>query len=272
MDVTYRATRDLILRTENFGPAQNFYGNLLGLTVAYRSADLMGYEAGSLRIYVERSTPERGSPHGPVFEFLVPDFERARAAMLAAGCSIVEEDAAAPHCYVRDPFGLVFNIRRESASKPAAYEELNERLRALIAGERDGLANSANLAALLFECLRDVNWAGFYWLRAQELVLGAFQGRSACVRIARGRGVCGTAAASRATIVVPNVHDFPGHIACDAASRSEIVVPLLRGTRVLGVLDLDSPRLQRFDPEDAAGLEGLAKVFLDGSDLERLTD
>ena len=272
MDVPYRATRDVILRTEKFEPARNFYENLLGLTVAYRSADLMGYEAGSLRFYVERSNPELGSPHGPVFEFLVPDLGRARAILLAAGSSIVEEDSAAPRCYIRDPFGLVFNVRRESASKSALYQELTERLRALIAGERDGLANSANLAALLFECLPEVNWAGFYWVRASELVLGAFQGKSACVRIAQGRGVCGTAVVNRATVVVPNVHEFPGHIGCDSASRSEIVVPLMRATRALGVLDLDSPRLQRFDDEDAAGLERLVNVLLDGSDFARLTD
>ena len=125
-------------------------------------------------------------------------------------------------------------------------------------GERDPWANAANAAALLFECVAEINWAGFYFLRGGELVVGPFQGRIACVRIPLGSGVCGTAAARRATLVVPDVHAFPGHIACDAASNSEIVVPLVAGGRLLGVLDVDSTRPDRFGPDDARLLESLA--------------
>ncbi|MEV0356404.1 GAF domain-containing protein [Nocardia sp. NPDC050697] len=124
------------------------------------------------------------------------------------------------------------------------------------------MANSANLAALIFHALPDLNWAGFYFTRGGELVVGPFQGKPACVRIAWGRGVCGTAAATGETQVVPDVHAFPGHIACDADSRSEIVIPLRRGGAVIGVLDLDSPKPGRFDEVDRAGLEGLAAVFV----------
>jgi len=142
------------------------------------------------------------------------------------------------------------------------YAALASQLAALLAGERDFIANAANTAALLYAELPAVNWVGFYRLVDGELVLGPFQGRVACVRIPLGRGVCGTAAARRATVRVPDVHAFPGHIACDAASRSEIVVPLLKDGRLLGVLDLDSPRPGRFDAADQAGLEKLADVFL----------
>jgi GAF domain-containing protein len=128
----------------------------------------------------------------------------------------------------------------------------------VFAGERDPWANAANAAALVFESLPDLNWAGFYFLRGGELVVGPFQGRVACVRIPLGRGVCGTAAARRATLVVPDVHAFPGHIACDSASNSEIVVPLIDGDRLVGVLDVDSPRLDRFAADDARLLEALA--------------
>lgn len=128
----------------------------------------------------------------------------------------------------------------------------------LFAGERDPWANAANAAALLFERLPDLNWAGFYFLRGGELVVGPFQGRVACVRIALGTGVCGSAAARRATVIVPDVHAFPGHITCDAASRSEIVVPLTADGRLIGVLDLDSPSLARFGAADAALLEPFA--------------
>ena len=154
--------------------------------------------------------------------------------------------------------------------KAAAYRELNEQLAALFADERDGLANSANLAALLYQLLPDLNWAGLYFLRGTELVLGPFQGKVACVRIALDRGVCGTAARERRTIVVPDVHDFPGHIACDAASRSEIVVPLLNGDALLGVLDLDSPLQARFDQDDATGLATAVQLLLAHSDMSRL--
>jgi GAF domain-containing protein len=155
-------------------------------------------------------------------------------------------------------------------SKAAAYHELNERFTALLAGERDGLANSANLTALLFQALPQINWVGFYFLRGDDLVLGPFQGKVACVRIAIGRGVCGTAAQRRETVIVPDVHAFPGHIACDSASRSEIVVPLLHGQELLGVLDLDSPDLARFDSDDADGLNSLAHQLLHKSDWQRL--
>jgi|SRR5579883_562724 len=156
--------------------------------------------------------------------------------------------------------------------KTALYPELRLQLAGLLEGERDGLAQCANLCALLFERLADVNWVGFYFSRAGDLVLGPFQGKVACVRIPWGRGVCGTAAARRATLIVPDVHEFPGHIACDAASRSEIVVPLLRAGTLYGVLDLDSPDLARFDDADAAGLEALVADLLAGVDLTRYAD
>ena len=152
-------------------------------------------------------------------------------------------------------------------SKSELYSELAAQSRALFEGERDATANSANLAALIFNTLPDINWAGFYWLKDDGLVLGPFQGKPACVRIALGKGVCGTAARDRRTLVVPDVHEFPGHIACDSASRSEIVVPIVRGNRVFGVLDLDSSKLARFDAEDARGLEGLVAAYLEASDL-----
>ena len=157
-------------------------------------------------------------------------------------------------------------------AKADAYRELNAQLKAVLAGERDGLANTANMAALLYQALPGLNWAGFYFLRDGGLVLGPFQGKVACIRIALGRGVCGAAAQKRETIVVPDVEKFPGHIACDHASRSEIVVPLLKDGRLLGVLDLDSPQLARFDAEDAAGLQAMVQLLLDGSDLSRLAD
>lgn len=148
-------------------------------------------------------------------------------------------------------------------NKPALYAELALQAEALLHGERDRVANAANLAALIWHRLPDLNWAGFYFCRdGGELVLGPFQGKPACVRIAIGKGVCGTAAATRQTQVVEDVHAFPGHIACDAASNSEIVVPLLRDGEVLGVLDLDSPRHARFDDDDRAGLERLAALWV----------
>lgn len=156
-----------------------------------------------------------------------------------------------------------------AGSKTGLYAHLHEQATGLLAGERDFLANSANLAALIFHTLPDLNWAGFYWMKGGELVLGPFQGKPACVRIALGRGVCGTAAKEKCTIVVPDVHAFPGHIACDSASRSEVVVPVIAGGRVLGVLDLDSPSPARFDAEDARGLEALVAAFLLATDLPR---
>jgi L-methionine (R)-S-oxide reductase len=154
--------------------------------------------------------------------------------------------------------------------KAAAYRELQGQLTALLAGERNALANSANTCALLYEGLPNLNWAGFYFLHGRELVLGPFQGKVACVRIALGKGVCGTAADRRGTLIVPDVDAFPGHIACDAASRSEIVVPLIQDGQLLGVLDLDSFQLNRFDQEDATGLNGIVSVLLQSSDLRRL--
>ena len=148
------------------------------------------------------------------------------------------------------------------------HAQFLEQARALVAGERDFTANAANLASLVFHTLPDLNWAGFYWMKQGELVLGPFQGKPACVRIALGRGVCGTAARERRTIVVPDVNAFPGHIACDAASASEVVVPVIAGSRVLGVLDLDSPLRGRFDEADARTLEALVRVFLESTDLE----
>jgi GAF domain-containing protein len=152
--------------------------------------------------------------------------------------------------------------RYEFRDKAADYAQLAEELSGLLHGESDLTANAANTAALLFDALPDINWAGFYFLKGGELVVGPFQGKPACVRIALGRGVCGTAAAERRTIVVRDVEEFPGHIACDAASRSEIVIPLIAGSELVGVLDIDSPNLARFDEADARGLERLAAIFL----------
>jgi L-methionine (R)-S-oxide reductase len=145
----------------------------------------------------------------------------------------------------------------------AAYDELARDLAALLSGERDFIANAANTAALIYDALPGLNWAGFYLYKSGELVLGPFQGKPACVRIAIGKGVCGTAAARRETVVVEDVHAFPGHIACDSASNSEVVIPLLLHGELLGVLDLDSPNLARFAGVDARGLERLAKIFVE---------
>jgi GAF domain-containing protein len=151
---------------------------------------------------------------------------------------------------------------RASSDKADLYGDLARELDALLTGEPDPVANAANATAAIFHALPELNWAGFYFLRGSELVLGPFQGRPACVRIALGRGVCGTAAAERRTIVVQDVEAFPGHIACDTASRSELVVPLISGDTLLGVLDLDSPVRGRFDEVDRAGCELLADVLL----------
>ena len=151
----------------------------------------------------------------------------------------------------------------ETASKAELYANLLSQLRALLEGETDFIANAANFSSLLYHSLPDVNWAGLYLLKGAELVLGPFQGKPACVRVATGKGVCGTAAEQRQTILVDNVHEFPGHIACDSASNSEIVVPLIAHDQLLGVLDLDSPLFGRFDDEDAKGLNELAEVFVD---------
>jgi L-methionine (R)-S-oxide reductase len=150
-----------------------------------------------------------------------------------------------------------------SHDKPALYRELVLQLRTLINHEPDRIANLANAAALLFSSLPQLNWAGFYLLKEGELVVGPFQGKPACVRIAMGKGVCGTAAVQRRTVTVPDVHAFAGHIACDAASRSEIVVPIISTAgELLGVLDLDSPELARFDAQDREGLERFVNALL----------
>ncbi|MDE1885412.1 MAG: GAF domain-containing protein [Xanthomonadaceae bacterium] len=154
-------------------------------------------------------------------------------------------------------------------SKSGLYAQLADQARGLLQGERDRIANAANFAALVYHALPDINWAGFYFHDGTELVVGPFQGRPACVRIALGKGVCGTAAATRQTQVVPDVNAFAGHIACDSASRSEIVVPLFDAQRLIGVWDVDSPKIARFDDDDRAGMERLAGIFMDslrGSD------
>ena len=148
-------------------------------------------------------------------------------------------------------------------TKAEQYAQLVEQARGLMHGERDRTANAANLSALVYHALPALNWVGFYFFDGKELVVGPFQGLPACVRIAIGKGVCGTAAATRQTQVVPDVEAFPGHIACDSASRSEVVVPLFRGDTLIGVFDIDSPELDRFDDDDRRGLEALAAAFLD---------
>ncbi len=151
-------------------------------------------------------------------------------------------------------------IELAAADKPARYAELLPQLRALVDGEPDLVANLANITAALRVCLPVASWIGFYVRRGDELVLGPFQGNVACVRIALGRGVCGTAAAERRTVIVPDVDKFPGHIACDAGSKSEIVVPIARGGKVVAVLDVDSYELAAFDEEDARGLEQVCEL------------
>ena len=151
-------------------------------------------------------------------------------------------------------------------AKRELYEELARQARSLFAGERDAVANAANLSALIWQSLPDLNWAGFYFLKGRELVLGPFQGGPACVRIAMGTGVCGTAAANTETILVADVHRFSGHIACDAASNSELAAPLIAAGHVIGVLDLDSPLFGRFDAEDGVGIEALARLWARASD------
>jgi L-methionine (R)-S-oxide reductase len=152
-------------------------------------------------------------------------------------------------------FTLSERSDRSAASKPETYRDAASSLAAVLEGETDPVANLANASALLAASLPNINWCGFYLLRGGDLVLGPFQGKPACVRIALGKGVCGTSAARRETLVVPDVNAFPGHIACDAASRSEIVIPIVVEGRLVGVLDVDAPETNRFDDEDRAGLE-----------------
>lgn len=159
---------------------------------------------------------------------------------------------------------MTFQMKQIAASgKTGLYAELLSQAKGLLHDEHDRVANAANFTSLLYHSLPDLNWVGFYFMQGGELVVGPFQGKPACVRIALGKGVCGTAAKTRSTLVVPDVNKFPGHIFCDGDSLSELVVPLIRGGEVLGVLDLDSPQLARFDDEDRQGLEALAKAFLD---------
>ena len=154
--------------------------------------------------------------------------------------------------------------------KPETYRELSRSLSALLEGETDALANLSNASGLLAQALDRVNWSGFYLLRGGELVLGPFQGKPACVRIPLGKGVCGTAAQARETLIVPDVHAFAGHIACDEDSRSEIVVPILQNGVLWGILDVDSPEKNRFDAEDKAGLEAFVEVLTPHVDWDRL--
>lgn len=152
------------------------------------------------------------------------------------------------------------------ATKAAQYDDLLQQARSLIGDETDFIANAANFASLVYHTLPDLNWAGFYLFDGDELVVGPFQGKPACARIPFGRGVCGTTAVKRETMVVPDVHAFPGHIACDSASNSEIVIPLVKNGRLVGVFDIDSPLLDRFSGEDKAGLEAMVAAFLEATD------
>jgi L-methionine (R)-S-oxide reductase len=156
---------------------------------------------------------------------------------------------------------MSFDFKPTASDNPTLYRDLLSAIDAVTAGERDAIANMANAASLLFDWLPDVNWAGFYRLIEGELVLGPVQGKSACIRIELGKGVCGTAAQTRETQLVEDVHAFPGHIACDAASASEIVVPLIVNGQLLGVLDIDSPVVARFDEDDRAGCEAIARLL-----------
>ena len=158
---------------------------------------------------------------------------------------------------------MSFSATALTGSKPEQYAQLLEQARALLHGERDRVANAANLSALVYYALPDLNWVGFYFFDGTELVVGPFQGLPACVRIPLSKGVCGAAASTRATQRVEDVHAFPGHIACDSASRSELVVPLYQGDALLGVFDLDSPLPARFSVEDQNGLETIARAFLE---------
>ena len=156
---------------------------------------------------------------------------------------------------------MTYDFRIEAADKPVMYRDLASALEGLVAGETDSVANMANAAALLWETLPDVNWVGFYRNIGGELVVGPFQGRPACIRIKFGEGVCGAAAQTRQVQRVEDVHAFPGHIACDSASNSEIVVPLIRDGELIGVLDIDSPKTGRFTEEDEAGLRPIAELL-----------
>jgi GAF domain-containing protein len=161
---------------------------------------------------------------------------------------------------------MTFQVEtRAYATKQQLYEDLIVQMRSLLEGEHDFIANTANFSSLLYHTLPNLNWAGFYLCRNGALILGPFQGQPACMHIELGKGVCGTAAQLRETVVVANVHEFPGHIACDGASNSEIVVPVIKEDRLLGVLDLDSPSFDRFDDDDARGLNELVAILIEAS-------
>jgi GAF domain-containing protein len=163
------------------------------------------------------------------------------------------------------------HIKTELRTRPY-YDQLVRQVASVLEGERDLTANAAQFSALVYDTLADLNWAGFYFTvpaksgNGEDLLVGPFQGKPACARIPFGRGVCGTTAVQRATIVVPDVHAFPGHIACDSASNSEIVIPLVKDGKLVGVFDIDSPLLNRFTDEDKAGLEAMVAAFLDATD------
>jgi L-methionine (R)-S-oxide reductase len=165
----------------------------------------------------------------------------------------------------------MFTTSTLSGSKPEQYAQLLEQARALLHGERDRIANAANLSALVYHALPELNWVGFYFFDGSELVVGPFQGLPACVRIPLDKGVCGAAARTRTTQRIEDVHAFPGHIACDSASNSELVVPLVLGGQLLGVFDLDSPVHARFDVEDQAGLEAIARAFVESIEMASTT-
>jgi len=158
-------------------------------------------------------------------------------------------------------FSSAISPPADITDKNTLYPEIHRALQAVLTGESDRIANLANAAALLFWSLPAVNWAGFYLLKERELVLGPFQGKIACIRIKLGQGVCGSAAEQRQTLVVPNVHEFPGHIACDSASNSEIVVPIIKNDALIGVLDIDSPEFARFDDNDKTGLREFVQIL-----------
>jgi L-methionine (R)-S-oxide reductase len=159
-------------------------------------------------------------------------------------------------------FSSVISPPPETPDKKTLYAEIHRALQAVLTGESDPIANLANAAALLFWSLPAINWAGFYLRKEQELVLGPFQGKIACVRIKLGQGVCGKAGEQRQTLVVPNVHEFPGHIACDSVSNSEIVVPILKNDALIGVLDIDSPEFARFDDNDKDELQKFVQILI----------
>lgn len=164
----------------------------------------------------------------------------------------------------------MFHVQKPTGPKEAQYTSMTRQLKSLLEDERDWLANLSNTASFLAHSLHDINWVGFYLLKQNELVLGPFMGKPACVRIAVGKGVCGTAVAENRTQVVADVHQFPGHIACDADSQSEIVIPLVVKNKIIGVLDIDSPIVNRFEAVDKEYLEQLATILIDATDWENI--